>query len=480
VPLVRAWAITAVAPAASAIEGVRNGTTGFFSNYFALRDAREQSRKFHSEVDRLRLENQFLKNELASAQRAEGLAGFQARTPSKMIGARVIGTTAGVGGKSVLIDRGNASGVHKGMAVVTPDGIVGRVLAVYPFASQVLSVTDPGFAAGVESQKNRVHGVLKGLGNGTTKIDYVPIGQKVENGEMFYTSGEDRVFPKGLPVGRVTSVKDGSNFQEISVDPTGVENAPEEVLVIVNPVHQEIPEAPPSDTPVFLSPDVKRESQQEGASGEEEAHVPSGTQADKLMEQYRKIGEAQKHKFGEGLPGTPPPNFNLKVPGVNAPAAPPGAAVPASPVRGSQAAAVTAPGVTSPPGTTSQPGPASRPGVTPQPGAASRPGAASQPGTTSQPGVTPQTGVAPQPGAASKPGVTSPPGATSPSGTISRPHVTPQPGTATQPGGTSRPGSTTQPGSTTPPRTTTQPGPANQPVPRSAPAQPEPRAPAQP
>src|SRR5437763_17190212 len=84
VPLVRVWAVTAVAPVASTIEGVRNGTTGFFSNYFELRHAREQSRELRTEVDRLRLETQFLKNELASAQRAESMAGFQARPPTKM------------------------------------------------------------------------------------------------------------------------------------------------------------------------------------------------------------------------------------------------------------------------------------------------------------------------------------------------------------------------------------------------------------
>jgi len=325
VPLVRVWAITAVTPVASAIEGVRNGTTGFFSNYFELRNAREQSRKLRSEVDRLRLENQFLKNDLASAQRAEALAGFQARTPSKMIGARVIGTTTGVGGQSVLIDRGKSSGVLKGMAVVTPDGIVGKVLAVYPFASQVLSVTDPGFAAGVESQKNHVHGVLRGVGNGAAKIDYIPTGQKVETGEMFFTSGEDRIFPKGLPVGKVTAVKEGSNFQDISLEPTGVETAPEEVLVIVDPVHQEIPEAPSTDASVFLAPDLKPDA---AAAGDATAppRATAGTQADKLMDQYRKIGDAQKHTFGEGAPGSLPPNFNLKVPGVNAPASPAGTA----------------------------------------------------------------------------------------------------------------------------------------------------------
>lgn len=314
VPLVRVWAITAVAPVASAIEGVRTGTTGFFSNYFELRNAREQSRELRTEVDRLKLENQFLKNELASAQRAEALAGFQAHTPSKMLGARVIGATTGMGGKSVLIDRGLAAGVRKGMAVVTPDGIVGKVLAVYPFASQVLAVTDPGFAAGVESQRNHTYGVLKGLGNGGAKVEYVPDGQKVDQGEMFYTSGEDRVFPKGLPVGKVTSVSSGTDFQNILVRPSGIESAPEEVLVIVDPVHQAIPEAPPAETPVYLAPPVS------GGDTNTAAAPEHATTADKLMERYKKIGDAQKHTFGEGGPGTPAPNFNLKVPGVNAPA----------------------------------------------------------------------------------------------------------------------------------------------------------------
>jgi len=321
VPLVRVWAVTAVTPVASAIEGFRNGTTGFFTSYFELRNAREQSRQLRTERDRLKLENQFLKNELSSAQRAESLAGFQQHNPSKMIGARVIGATpgTGTGAKSVLIDRGAQSGVRKGMAVVTPDGIVGTVIAVFPFASQVRTVTDPGFAAGVESQKNHVHGVLKGLGTSSARVDFVPSAQKVEVGEMFYTSGEDRVFPKGLPAGKVTGVHDGANFQDITVAPSGAETAPEEVLVILDPVHQAIPEAPQTDAPVFLAPDVT-------STDQSTASEPTGlTAADKLRDQYKKIGEAQKHVFGEGGPGTPPPNFNLKVPGVNAPAEPAGA-----------------------------------------------------------------------------------------------------------------------------------------------------------
>jgi rod shape-determining protein MreC len=332
VPMVRVWAVTAVTPVASTIETLRNGTTGFFSNYFELRNAREQSRKLRTEVDRLRLENQFIRNELASAQRAEALAGFQAKSLSKMIGARVIGATPGMGTKSVLIDRGSSAGIRRDMAVVTPDGIVGKVVSVFPFASQVLSVSDPGFGAGVESQKNHVHGVLKGLGNGTAKVDYVPTGQKIEVGEMLFTSGEDRIFPKGLPVGKVTSVREGGNFQDITVEPSGTESAPEEVLVILDPVHQEIPDEPPPETPVFLAPDVNPDDKAPSSGS-------AVTTADKLREQYQRIGDAQKHVFGEGGPGTPPPNFNLKVPGVNAPASPVGA-------TGTQAAIPKAAGAT--------------------------------------------------------------------------------------------------------------------------------------
>ena len=183
VPMVRVWAVSAVAPVASTIEGLRNGTTGFFSNYFELRNARQQSRQLRTDVERLKVENQLLKNELGSAQRAESLAGFQARNPSKMIGARVIAATSGMGTRSVLIDRGTQSGVRRGMAVVTPDGIVGTVIAVFPFASQVRSVTDPGFAAGVESQINHVHGVLKGLGTSSVRVDFVPCLAAEQDGQ---------------------------------------------------------------------------------------------------------------------------------------------------------------------------------------------------------------------------------------------------------------------------------------------------------
>jgi rod shape-determining protein MreC len=423
VPLVRVWAITAITPVASAIENARNGTTGFFGSYFALRDARAQARQARADADRLRIENQLLRNELAGAQRTEALLGFQSRTPSRMVGARVIGTTTGSGARSILIDRGTGAGVRKGMAVVTAAGIIGRVLAVYPFASQVMTMADPAFAAGVESQKSHIKGVLRGANNGQYKVDYVVGGSKLEPGEMFFTSGDDRVFPKGFPAAKLISSKETSGFQEVFVQPAGSEGTPEEVLVIVDPIHQEIPEAPPEpDTaPVFLTPDMPKPAPPAGEAGATgstggtgPALSPGGgrgpmTQADKLLEQYRKLGEAQKITFGEGGPGSTPPNFNVKpqqgatgstgqtgstAQGVQPrPATPRPAATPSSGTTGSTGSTLAAPPAPRP--ATPRPAAGGASGSTGSTGSvfaappAPRP-AAPKPAVPSQPGVNPQ------------------------------------------------------------------------------------------
>src|SRR6185503_7848046 len=103
----------------------------------------------------------------------------------------------------------------------------------------VVLITDPNFAAGVISQKNRVHGILKGQGFATVRVDRVQSEEKVEAGEWFYTSGDDRVFPKGMPAGRVKVVRPGSPFQEISLEPSGLQNGLEEVLILLEGVHQQ-------------------------------------------------------------------------------------------------------------------------------------------------------------------------------------------------------------------------------------------------
>jgi rod shape-determining protein MreC len=198
----------------------------------------------------------------------------------------------------------------RGMAVVTPDGIVGRVLASYPTASQVLLITDSTFAAGVISERNRVRGTLKGVGQNKCIVDYVQNEEKVDVGEVFYTSGDDRVFPKGLPVGTVTVVRPGKTFKEIYVVPSGTQNGLEEVLVVMEGIHQEIPDASavPSNDIYIMPPPPTDKSASSPTSDQPGSNLT--TDADRMRDRYKRIGIAQGHVFGTGTPGGKYPNFN--------------------------------------------------------------------------------------------------------------------------------------------------------------------------
>ena len=469
VRMIRVWAVTAVTPLASALEGLRSGTVGVVQNYVLLKDADDENRRMKAELGRLKLENRFLKEQLATADRAKALSMFQAHTQSKTMAARVIATGAGVGtsSKVVFVDTGSTAGVMKGMGVVTPDGIVGKVIAAYPTASMVLLATDPDFAAGVVSQTHNVRGILKGQGYAECKVDYVANEEKVDVGEFFFTSGDDRVFPKGFPVGPVRVVRTGPEFKEILVDPVGLAHGTEEVLILLEGVAQAIPELPSANTPIYLAPATPGETGTKQVTPGQPA--AAGTDADKMLERYKEIGAAQGHKFGEGTPGSKPPDFNYRVPLGGS--APPAAAGPAGNQHRPLTGATGATGVRPPAG-------AAGTSATPRssPGTAAPGGAHSTVGATGAPGVRPPSGTAsaagtprPTSGTAAPGGARPALGATGSKGVPSRPVTN-----SAAPGGV-RPASGTAPAAGSRPPA----NPPAKPAPGGARALPKPQNPAQ-
>ena len=138
---------------------------------------------------------------------------------------------------------------------------------------------------------------------------------------MFYTSGDDRIFPKGFPAAVVRVVRRGQQFQEIIVEPTGLQHGLEEVLILLNGVHQTIPAAAVDSTPVYIAPPPPEAAPPVPVAPQAtgRGRPRTGTAADRLLERYREIGEAQNHRFGDNPPGTKAVNFNIALP-------PPGAA----------------------------------------------------------------------------------------------------------------------------------------------------------
>ena len=309
VQLIRVWTVTAVTPLARVVEGLRGGGSGFMHNYILLHDTSADNRRLQAEVDKLKLENIFLKNELNRADRAKALEVFQKHTESKMVAATIVGVGAGSNSKVVFVDRGTVSGIQRGMGVVTPDGIVGKVIAAYPTASEVLLVTDADFAAGVVSQKNQTRGTLKGQGTPMCKVDYVAFEDKIDVGEALFTSGDDRIFPRGFPVGVVKTVRPAQPFKEVMVEPSGLQRGLEDVLILVQGAHQAIPDVPPPAQPVYIAPPPPSSPGMGAGQPVEPSPGPSGTEADKLRSLYKSTAESQNFTLGQGGPGIKLPDF---------------------------------------------------------------------------------------------------------------------------------------------------------------------------
>lgn len=342
--LIRVWAVSAVTPMAGIVEAVRHNTIGFLEDYFILLDVREQNRKLKADNDQLRMENVYYRNQLATAENARALTLFQKQTPSKTVAARIIGNTTVGTAKAVFVDRGSTSGIEKGMAVVTPEGVVGKVIAVYPLVSQVLLVTDPTFKVGIESQKGHVHGVLD-CSSGRCMVDQVQNEDKVAVGEWFFTSGEDRIFPKGFPVGTVASSQTGQGSRDIKLNLSGAPGGVEEVLVVLEGIHQAIPAGAPPESEgesASMLPPPPAEKGNEAAV----AAKPQ-TEADKVLEKYAEIGKQQEHVYG-GL-GSPIPNFNIKPDSAGKPSEPAAAsAANGGPAKTGQPKETAKPGVAAP------------------------------------------------------------------------------------------------------------------------------------
>ena len=167
------------------------------------------------------------------ARRVQALLAFKEQYIDTTVAAQVIGTSGSDQSRALYIDKGSNDGIKPDMAVITPGGIVGKMAQVFPDSSQVLPINDQFSGVGAALKESRLQGILKGAPNGSTTLQYIMSDEKVSPGEEVITSGGDRIFPKGLEVGKVASVAPGKDlFLNIRVIPSAHLDRLEEVLVV--------------------------------------------------------------------------------------------------------------------------------------------------------------------------------------------------------------------------------------------------------
>lgn len=238
--LIRVWAVDAVTPLEKSIVWFQSGISNLWHNYFYLRGVRQQNRELKLEIERLRIEQVRLNEDAEQARRLQALLGFKEQFISRTLPAQVIGSSGSEQSRSIYIDKGSRDGVRPDMAVITADGVVGKVLRVFRNTSQVLLVNDQTSGVGAILEKSRLQGVLRGTPLGEVVLEKVMSDEAVQPGEKVVTSGGDQIFPKGLAVGTVTKVSPGSElFLNIRVKPAADLSRLEEVLVITQQQEKE-------------------------------------------------------------------------------------------------------------------------------------------------------------------------------------------------------------------------------------------------
>lgn len=232
--LIRVWAISATYPFERAGAWGFDKVRGVWTHYFALRTTARENEALRVENDALKLTIAQLQTRAAEADRLAVLLNFkQSHQEASMVGARVIAASAGTASRTIEIDRGEHDGVRRNMAVITPDGAVGKVIEVFRNTAQVLLLTDKEGGAGAMLVNSRTQGPVGGTGDPTLLMKYVATEEKVDVGEKIVTSGMDKIFPRDIPIGTVVEVKPGNPFKQIRVQPAARLDRLEAVIVLL-------------------------------------------------------------------------------------------------------------------------------------------------------------------------------------------------------------------------------------------------------
>jgi rod shape-determining protein MreC len=235
VSLLRRWTVTAMTPLEVAVHGSSVKLRGAWGNYVGLRHTREQDAALKQELARLRVEEASFAEDAAQGRRLGKLLGFKESYVTGTVAAQVIGTSGSERSHVLYLDKGSEDGLKPEQAVITPDGVVGKIRDVFPHTAQLLLISDSSSGAGVILATTRIRGIVKGTATGRVEIDNLTADSRIKVGEPVVTSGGDLVFPRGLPVGTIESIEPDPLHQPytaIRIKTAANLNRLEEVLVI--------------------------------------------------------------------------------------------------------------------------------------------------------------------------------------------------------------------------------------------------------
>lgn len=239
--ILRIWTQTLSSPLQSTSSKVSGATSGFFQQIWNFRSTAAENEQLKERLAKAESELNAARQAGAENERLKALLGLNEQLNITSVPARVIARDPSIWFNTVTINRGSTSGVEANMPVVTASGIVGRVITVSPWASQVMLITDEKAGAGAvvgQLGQSGALGSVRGradLGVSVIEMRYVSGLEQVEVGDTVMTTGQDGIYPPGLNVGKVVDVKKGTATQahQILIQPGAQLDHLEDVAVLL-------------------------------------------------------------------------------------------------------------------------------------------------------------------------------------------------------------------------------------------------------
>ena len=226
--------VSMTAPGLEGLEYVGRSAKQLWLNYFYLVGVRRQNAELQRQLEEYKQRGVHFQEAEQALTRLEALLDLKRQVALPVIGARVIAYDPTLWSRSAIINQGKAQGVKEGLPVLAPQGIVGRIVGVYPEYSKVMLIVDRKSSADAMVQRTRARGMLKGKGGNRCSLEFVPKSADVQVGDLVLASGLVGLYPKGLLFGKVAAAnkKNPGVFQEIEVTPSVDLSTLEEVLVV--------------------------------------------------------------------------------------------------------------------------------------------------------------------------------------------------------------------------------------------------------
>ena len=182
----------------------------------------------------LKEQNGQLREASVATERLSALLEFKKQALPTSVAAQVIGRDTGNWYKTIILNKGASDGIQSDQGVITPAGVVGRIVKTTASTAVVLLVTDPNNAIAGLIQRTRDEGIVEGTTQGQARLKYIPLLSNARPGDHVVTSGLVGGFPRGIPIGTIIRIdkEEEALFQSAELSPEVDPNRVEEVLVI--------------------------------------------------------------------------------------------------------------------------------------------------------------------------------------------------------------------------------------------------------